>query len=314
LDDLQIHEYPLLDSPPMVVGLSGWMDAGSVSTGTVAYLAAELGAERLADINPFDFYILNFPVTTIPVTVYVEGGKTHVSTVNPMDFAAMFRPATEIRDGIVEKITGVVNAFMASRSPDLILFSGEEPHIRWGSYIDCILQIAEEFGVTDIVFAGSVAGPIPHTRPPRVRCSAPTAELRDTLRGIGSLFTDYSGPCSVINVLGAQAMERGISVRSIVVEVPHYPFLEMPSYPASILKAVTSVAELLSIDVDPTDLETDARKTEAALNRIMSENAEFRELVEHLETSYDQEPTVADDALLRRLIEGMDMGEDGQIN
>lgn len=314
MDDLQIHDYPLLNSPSMVMGLTGWMDAGSVSTGAVAYLADALNAERLADIGPLDFYILNFPVSTIPITVYVEGGKTHVSTVNPMDFAAMFRPATEIRDGVVEDITLPVNAFMAARNPDMILFSGEEPHIRWGSYIDCILRVAEEFDVTDIIFVGSVASPIPHTRPPRVRCSAPSVEQRDSMKGIGSLFTDYAGPCSVITVLGQQALSRGISVRSVVVEVPHYPFLEMPSFPLSIARALASVADLVGIDIDLSDLEADARKTDAALTRIMGENREFRELVEHLETSYDREPTVSDESLLRRLIEGMDVGEDGQIN
>ncbi len=132
------------------------------------------------------------------------------------------------------------------------------------------------------------------------------------MRSIGALFTDYGGPASVITVLSGQAAERGVSVRSVVVEVPHYPFLEMPSHPTSILKAVKSLATLLDLQVDMAPLESNARKTDEALAQLMAENEEFRELVDHLEVSYDREPSVSDEAILRRLIEGMDA--DGQVN
>lgn len=38
MDDLTIHQHPELDDPVLLMGLSGWMDGGNVSTGTIAYL------------------------------------------------------------------------------------------------------------------------------------------------------------------------------------------------------------------------------------------------------------------------------------
>ena len=41
-DRLRIHDSPNLREPRLVLGFSGWMDGGEVSTGTVGYLARTL--------------------------------------------------------------------------------------------------------------------------------------------------------------------------------------------------------------------------------------------------------------------------------
>ena len=45
----------------MIIGLSGWMDGGEVSTGAAKYLVTHFEAERFAEIDPDVFYIYNFP-------------------------------------------------------------------------------------------------------------------------------------------------------------------------------------------------------------------------------------------------------------
>ncbi len=58
---LKIHARPKLSESRMILSFSGWMDDGDVSTGTVACLIAKLRARKLAEIDPEDFYIYNFP-------------------------------------------------------------------------------------------------------------------------------------------------------------------------------------------------------------------------------------------------------------
>ena len=58
---LELLARPALSGPRMVLGLSGWMDGGDVSTGTIRYLAEKLSARPFARIAPEDFYVYSFP-------------------------------------------------------------------------------------------------------------------------------------------------------------------------------------------------------------------------------------------------------------
>ena len=72
---------PELDNATLVLALSGWMDGGEVSTGTVKRLVDLLQAEPLAEIDPDPFYLYSFP--------------------GSMEVAALFRPHIKIEDGLV---------------------------------------------------------------------------------------------------------------------------------------------------------------------------------------------------------------------
>ncbi len=310
MENLTIYETPELERPRMILGFTGWMDGGRVSTGTVNYLAEKLQAPRLAEIASPEFYILNFPVSTIPVTVVADRARTFVSSVNPMEFAAIFRPYAEIRDGIIQELKFPENEFRYSESANLILFSGEEPHIRWREYCDCIFAVARQFGVQEFYFIGSVSSPIPHTREPRVRASVATEALKEKLKEFDIGFGDYEGPAGLVTYLTMLSVDEGVDMSNLVLEVPHYPFLDMPTYPRSILRAVSVLGRLLDLDIGSSDLVTAADTTEDKLNEAMAENEAFNELVKKLEEAYDSEEAAGDQDLLRRLIEGLDLSGD----
>ena len=59
MENLKFLEKPVLFSPRLIIGLSGWMDGGYVSTGTIVYLNNKLNAIKFAEINPHPFYIYN---------------------------------------------------------------------------------------------------------------------------------------------------------------------------------------------------------------------------------------------------------------
>ena len=310
MQELTIHEQPGVESVPMVLGFTGWMDGGRVSTGTIDYLKDKLGASRFAEINSLDFYIYNFPVSAIPVSVYSDHANAVIASINPMEFAAVFRPHTEIVNGVIEKLTYPENEFWCSQGSNLMFFSGEEPHIRWGAYCDCIFALAEKFAVKQFYFVGSVASAIPHTREPRIHASVPTADLKSPLEGADIGFTDYEGPASIVTSLARQSVARGIEMTSLVVEVPHYPFLDVATYPKSILKATATLSRLLHLDLSLADLRQSADVAEARLNATMQENDEFGELVAKLEQAYDSEQSGADEERLRRLIHSIDLEEE----
>ncbi|MGQ9729651.1 MAG: proteasome assembly chaperone family protein [Candidatus Zipacnadales bacterium] len=311
-EELEIRGHPSVSHPPLVMGLTGWMDGGSVSTGTIGYLVDRLDAHVFAEIRPFDFYILNFPLATVPLSIHSEEGKAILTAINPMEVAAIFRPHTRIKEGVIEELRYPSNEFFAAESANLLLFSGEEPHIRWGAYSDCLFALAERFGVREICFVGSVAAPLPHTREPRMTASMGDASLRERLSGMGIGLANYRGPASLITSLCYHAAERGIEMRSLVVEVPHYPFIEMPAYPRSILKATAALNTLFDLQLDLSDLERAAKSVEERLNAVMEENDSFRQLVQKLEAVHDREELGEDAELLKRLIDSINLGGDGE--
>ncbi|MGI5819470.1 MAG: PAC2 family protein [Armatimonadota bacterium] len=315
--ELMVDQWPEVgdDRPVMIIGLTGWMDGGHVSTATVGFLRERLAGKSFGEIDPLDFYIFHFPVSSIPISVYLEDGRAIVQPVNPMEFTAVFRPHARIEDGIIRELEYPDNVFSIARTPagtpDLVLLSGEEPHIRWGAYCDCIFGVCQEMGIKDIYFVGSVASPVPHTREPRIRASMADEKLKPKLAQAGLMFGEYEGPSSIITSLTYHSTELGINMRSLVVEIPHYPFLDMPTYPRSILKTASTLSGLLGLELDMSELEAAAAEADGKLDALMEENQEFRELVAKLEEAYEYEETPGDERLIRRLIDSIDLEEGG---
>ena len=56
-DKLNIYKRPKFSNPRLLLGFSGWMDGGDVSTGTVKCLVDKLGAQGFAEIEPGKLYI-----------------------------------------------------------------------------------------------------------------------------------------------------------------------------------------------------------------------------------------------------------------
>ena len=61
-----------------------------------------------------------------------------------------------------------------------------------------------------------------------------------------------------------------------MVEVPHYPFLEMPAYPRSILRTASALNDLLGLGLDLDDLRRSSEVVEGKLNALAEENETFR--------------------------------------
>ncbi|MBU2547778.1 MAG: PAC2 family protein, partial [Proteobacteria bacterium] len=52
---IKFHDLPSLRRPVLIMGFSGWPNAGEISTGTIGYLLERLEAAPLATIDPDEF-------------------------------------------------------------------------------------------------------------------------------------------------------------------------------------------------------------------------------------------------------------------
>ena len=263
---LYTHKKPKLHNPRLILGFSGWMNGGDVSTGTIKCLIDKLGAEKFAEINPEGFYIYNFP--------------------GSMEVSSLFRPHARIKNGLVVSYEAPKNEFFSTENADLILFLGKEPNLLWEEFADCILSLCAESGVKRIYFIGSVAGLVPHTRDPRLFCSVSGAQLKEVHARYGIKFTDYQGPASFITYLTTRCRDRGIDMVSIVATIPAYVQGNNPKC----IEAVTRrLAGILGVQVDLDDLQTVSDEFEKKLSDVVQEQPELANTIRKLEEDYDNE-------------------------
>ena len=272
---LKIHRHPKLTATQMILGFSGWMDGGDVSTGTVQYLVEKLGAEPLGEIVPDDYYIYNIP--------------------GSMEMSAFFRPRTRIEDGIIEAFEEPDNTFYYDEERNLILFEGKEPNLLWRRYAENIFSVASQFDVKSMCFCGSVTSLVPHTRPPRFHCSVSNERLREKGLLLGLNPANYQGPASIVTYLVSQCEAKGLEMATIISEVPSY----VQGRNIKCIEAVIEkMSKLLEVSFDPEDLHIKSEEFEKRLNRIMEERSELKDHIERLEKVFDEEVTsVADDGI-----------------
>ncbi len=263
---LDIFRTPALEAPRMLIGLSGWMDSGEVSTGTINWLISYLGARKFAEIEPEGFYLYNFP-----------GG---------METSALFRPYTKIVAGRIRTYHQPQNKFYFDRKNDLVMFVGKEPNLNWQSFSELVFAVCSKLNVAEIYFVGSVAGLIPHTRDPRISCSVSDEALKGRLAEFGVKFSDYEGPASFITHLTVEAAKKDVSMSSLVATVPAYVHGENPRCVETMLKTLKVI---LGLDIELDSLRNLSDEFEKRLTNAVRDMPELAETITKLEADYDKE-------------------------
>ena len=263
-DKLQVRSMRRLRNATMLLAFSGWMDGGDVSTGTVGHLVSHLRAEAIAEIDPHGFYIDNFP--------------------GDMTVTSMFRPHVKIVDGLMVEFSLPANTFYCAKPSNLILFRGKEPNLNWHDFGNCIFTMAERVDVKRIIFIGSFAGEVPHTREPRLHVTVSDARLKREVARYGVKPTDYEGPASFATYLMAQAPRLGFEMMSLVAEIPAYV---QGMNPMSIEAVARRLAAILGLRVNLDALRAQSNEWESRVTAQAEQDDELAEQIRELETRYD---------------------------
>jgi proteasome assembly chaperone (PAC2) family protein len=265
-ETLRVHGCPVLDRATLVLALTGWMDGGDVSTGTVRRLVDLLGAKPVADIDPEPFYVFNFP--------------------GSMEIAALFRPRVKIEDGLVASLDMPTNTFYCHEPANLLLFLGKEPNLRWRHFADAILEVVGRAGVRRILFVGSFGGSVPHTREPRLHVTCSEPGLLPEMEHYGLRRSGYAGPGSFTSYLLTRAPAAGLEMASLVAEIPGYL---QGRNPMSIEAVTRRLAKILKQPLDLRALRAESTEWELEVSRVIEKDAELAATVRRLEEAYDDE-------------------------
>lgn len=235
--DLRVDELGELTRPVLLVALAGLFDAGSVATATLDEIAGAPGAIVVGAIDPDPFY----DFTVERPAIAAANGQLRVQW-----------PSNEIQ-------------LVRTAVRDLVVLNGVEPHVLWGTYVDCVMAVIERLGVELVVTLGAERRAIPHTLPPFVVGSSADRTLARTY---GLAAPSYQGPTGLIGVLLTRLAAAGIASASLRVGVPNY--LPEGEHPRSVAALVANTAHLLGVPL-AVDLEESIRLWEQAHDRWLAE-------------------------------------------
>ena len=261
-DLYELHAHRELDSPVLVLGMEGWIDAGLGGGGALGHLLEAVPTEELATF---------------------DGDQL-------LDFRSR-RPAARISEGVLDALTWPQIQLRAGRDPggkDVLVLTGPEPDMRWRAFVDAVVSLGTELGVRLVVGVGAFPAPVPHTRPVRL---AAVASSNDLAERVGFIPGSIEVPAGIHAALQEGFGGAGIPAVGVWARVPHY-VAAMP-YPAASAALVESLAGLAGLQLDPSGLHDAAAMARARIDDIIAASEEHAQMVRQLEASADAEANVA---------------------
>jgi hypothetical protein len=287
--DLQWFTVPPLRRPFLLMSFEGLFDAGGAASGALAQIRERSDTTKIAEIDSENFF----------------------------DFTQQ-RPLVRVDEGVrsIEWPSTTVWACRTDGPRDLVVMSGIEPHLRWRSFADHIVDVVRRSGAELSITVGAMVSMVPHSRTFGVTGSSADPELADRL---GLDRPSYQGPTGVVGVINERLDAVGLAVMSLRVDVPHYvPAAPNPKAVQALLRRIEQ-ATAVSTGFETLDLEAQewVRRVDAAV----ASDDESRSYVERLEQQVDSNPELlptGDDlaaeleAFLRERSTGGDADDDPQ--
>lgn len=252
-----------LRRPLLLMAWSGWNDAAESATTAARYLATALRAEKVAEIEPEEFY--------------------HFGLSRPY---VRFKTGSETEREIVWPATEFSLAQSLDLARDLIVGVAIEPHLKWKTYCGAVLELVRRCDVSLVLTLGALLAEVPHTRPVRLVGGASDPELAARL---AIRPTRYEGPTGIVGVLNTLCREQGFATASLWANVPHY--ISGIENPKATLALVRRVLPLLGATLDLSDLEDASKQFDQNLTEIVSQNAKIAGYIKKLESRDAEEPS-----------------------
>lgn len=223
---LRVEKVPELRRPLLIAAFLGWNDAAQAATTAVQHLITQYGAQKFADVDPEEFF----------------------------DFTDA-RPRVHLTEGGQRRLTWPANEFYyhhaAGLSHDFVFCLGSEPHLKWRTFTETVLDLARRCDVSTVLMLGALVADVPHSRPVRLTGSANDPELLQRLRALRVSTSRYEGPTGIVGALSDTCTRAGLPVASFWSNVPHYiSATPNPKAMHALLERVDAFLQL-GLDLEP---------------------------------------------------------------
>ncbi len=266
---LRIHDLHDLVAPTVVVAFDAWVDAGSAATNAVEAL--------LDEDSP--------PVATFDADVL-------------FDYRAR-RPTLDILDGRPAALDWPELSIRRTtlRDKDVLALTGPEPDFRWRELADDLVAFARQLDVAQWITLGAIPAAVPHTRKvPILGTESGPGLLRGDIRpGPAGLLRV---PAACVSMLDISIAQAGIPTIGYFAQIPHYISGE---YAPAAIALVEALGRHLDIEVDVTDLRSEAELLRTRLDAAAVADEKTRTYVERLEAMVDEARLPEGDELISEI-------------
>jgi proteasome assembly chaperone (PAC2) family protein len=254
---------PALTQPTIVTAFTGWNDAADAASNAVRNLIEGWGAQPLAEIDPEPF----------------------------TDFATI-RPHVRLKDGATRTIVWPTVGMwhVAGAGGDLILVLGPEPSLRWRTFTNQIMGVANHFASSLIVTLGALLADVPHSRPVHI---IGTATDLDLIERFDLQRSRYEGPVGIVGVLHDACAMADMPSVALWGAVPAYAS-QVPSPKAS-LSLMRRACEIIGTPAPVSTVMTLIQRYEEQVDSLVSDDEDLAAYVERLETMSDNGMSLDDE-------------------
>jgi len=246
-----MHVRPVLGEPTLLLAFEGWNDACESASSATRFVNDTLRTVPLAEIDPDDYY----------------------------DFTVC-RPQVEYRAGLAGPIHWPSNEFRYGVTEDgreVIVGLGIEPHMRWRSYCDAVIELAVDMGVQRCLLMGAYLADVVYSQPVVITGFSTQTDL---LERFEVEPTSYEGPTGIVGVLSNALEDEGIEVLSLWAGLPHY--ISATPNPRGALALLRKVSQFLEMPFELQGMKEDALRFEEEISKIVAGDDELSDYVKEL--------------------------------
>lgn len=190
---------PQLDKPVLVAAFSGWNDAGRSATLAAKHYVRVMGAKKVGTLEAEDSYL------------YTED-----------------RPTIRVRHGQIKSFQWPHNTLYGGQTPSgrsMLVLVGDEPQMKWKSFCQSILDMAQAFEASLIVTLGAYMSDVLYSESIPIHAVSHQLPPHAT-RHLPPL--NYTGDTGIVGALGHQTINQGLPLLGLWAGVPYYISIPNP--------------------------------------------------------------------------------------
>ena len=261
----------------LLIAFKGWSDAAEAATSATDTIISHYQAHKFASFEEEEFFAF---------------ARERPNIKNSKDGRIIEWPNNDLFY-ISDAIEGT----------PLIILNGTEPHFKWKTFSNEVINLCQSMNVQSVVTLGALLDSIPHTRGVKTQITGQHEFMPDVFTQKKIDKSRYEGPTGITSVIIEDFKKIGIPSMSIWAHAPHY--LQSSPNPIVSEALLNELSNWLPLNFDVKKLKRKSDKYLNALESAITQDSELKGYIEKLEKKYDSALSnsgpIDDDLLLEDL-------------
>ena len=265
------------DRAILLIAFKGWSDAAEAATSATDTIISHYQAHKFASFEEEEFFAF---------------ARERPNIKNSKDGRIIEWPNNDLFY-VSDAIEGT----------PLIILNGTEPHFKWKTFSNEVINLCQSMNVQSVVTLGALLDSIPHTRGVKTQITGQHEFMPEVFTQKKIDKSRYEGPTGITSVIIEDFKKIGIPSMSIWAHAPHY--LQSSPNPIVSEALLNELSNWLPLNFDVKKLKRKSDKYLNALESAITQDSELKGYIEKLEKKYDSALSnsgpIDDDLLLKDL-------------